>query len=194
MAEGLLKALTGGDSISTRQIYGKQFSFMPQFKLFVAGNHKPIIRGTDTGVWSRVRLIPFTRTFSKSEQDKTLMLKLKAEAEDILAWMVQGCLRWQQVGLSDVPSVVAEATESYREEMDDFGHWLDECCDATEPSREAPSSILYHSYKEWAKANGHIRWLTMQQFARKMIDRGFIKHKTKKNNCWIGISVRIFGQ
>ena len=194
MAEGLLKALTGGDSISTRQLYGKQFSFMPQFKLFVAGNHKPIIRGTDIGVWSRVRLIPFVRTFSLAEQDKTLMLKLKAEAEDILAWMVQGCLRWQQVGLSDVPLAVAEATESYREEMDDFGNWLDECCDATDPSRETPSSNLYHSYKEWAKNSGHVRWLTMQQFARKMIDRGFIKHRTNKNNRWIAISLRINGQ
>jgi len=191
LAEGLIKTLTGGDSISTREVYGKQFSFVPQFKLWISGNHKPIIRGTDRGVWSRVRLIPFTRIFEDSEQDRGLKQKLIDEAEHILAWMLEGTLRWQQNGLSDVPDCVEEATKSYREEMDDFGHWLEECCDVSDPKRESVSSVLYQCYKEWAKRSGYVLPMTIIKFTRKMRDRGFYAHKTKKNNCWVGIGIKL---
>lgn len=57
--EGLLKQLTGDDMITARKLYGDEFEYRPEFKLWVATNHKPTIRGTDVGIWRRIHIIPF---------------------------------------------------------------------------------------------------------------------------------------
>jgi len=89
----------------------------------MATNHKPVIRGTDEGIWRRIRLVPFTVVIPEEEQDTTVPEKLRAELPGILAWAVRGCLAWQQEGLP-VPEEVQQATAGYREEMDTFGRFL----------------------------------------------------------------------
>ncbi|MCX7106063.1 MAG: hypothetical protein NTV66_00595 [Methylococcales bacterium] len=76
------------------------------------GNHIPIIKGGDYGIWRRVCLIPFNRIFSPEERDAILVDKLKGEAPHILAWMVDGCLDWQSRGLKDLPAIVVNATDN----------------------------------------------------------------------------------
>ena len=104
------------------------FEFFPQFKLFVAGNHKPAIRNIDEAMKRRLHLIPFTITVPPERRDKNLQQKLLAERDGILAWAVQGCLDWQRHGRLDPPQRVVEATEEYFEAEDALGRWLDERC------------------------------------------------------------------
>jgi P4 family phage/plasmid primase-like protien len=115
MAEGLIKTLTGGDTITARQLYGLMFEFMPQFKMLISGNHKPVIKGVDYAIWARVRMIPFLRTFADHERDPKLQEKLRAEAPHILAWMIEGCLQWQRRGLQDVPAVIKTRRRATRQ-------------------------------------------------------------------------------
>ncbi|MCZ6625864.1 MAG: phage/plasmid primase, P4 family, partial [Deltaproteobacteria bacterium] len=99
LAEALVKQITGGDPIKGRFMNKDFFEFMPTHKIFMAVNHKPVIRGTDSAIWRRIRLVPFTVTFPEDEQDKKLPEKLKAELPGIFNWTVQGCLAWQREGL-----------------------------------------------------------------------------------------------
>jgi P4 family phage/plasmid primase-like protien len=114
LAESLIKSLVSGDTMTVRKLYTAPVQFTPQFKLMMLGNHKPIIKGNDYGIWRRVLLIPFRRTFKPEERDKELLNKLKAEAPHILAWMVEGCMDWQERGLRDTPKTIQEATGNYR--------------------------------------------------------------------------------
>ena len=115
MAESLVKALTGGDTIAARFLFGEFFEFIPQFKLFLGTNHKPVIHGTDLAIWRRIRLIPFLVTIPEEKQDRELVSKLKEELPGILNWAIKGCLAWQKDGLG-VPEEVKAATDEYRKE------------------------------------------------------------------------------
>lgn len=104
--EGLLKQLTGDDTVTARKLYGDEFEFKPEFKLWMATNHKPVIRGTDTGIWRRIHMIPFTVQIPKEKIDRRLKYKLSAELTGIFRWAVEGCLLWQKEGLKcPVPSL-----------------------------------------------------------------------------------------
>ena len=188
LAESLLKGLVSGDAMTYRRLYAAQGQFTPQFKLMMLGNHKPITKGTDQGIWRRVRLIPFRRTFKPEERDTGLADKLKAEAPDILAWMVEGCLDWQKRGLSDTPKTIQDATESYQEEQDVIGGWLSECCDLS-PMNESSSTAIYTNYKTWCIDNG-IRPFSNIGMGRKLAERGFFVRSSSGRSLWTGLSLR----
>ena len=103
--EGILKQMTGGDKITAAKKYENEFEFTPEFKIWMGTNHKPIIRGTDDGIWRRMKIIPFTIQIPEEKVDKNLRNKLIKEAPAILNWMVEGCLLWGREGLKD-PEVI----------------------------------------------------------------------------------------
>jgi len=147
--EGLVKQLTGGDKVTARKLYGNEFEFSPEFKLWMGTNHKPIIRGTDTGIWRRIRLIPFTTKIDEDKVDKHLKQKLKQEYPAILNWAVDGCLLWRREGLN-MPEVVEESVKEYRNEMDVISNFLSEC---TLTGGNEKAGDLYQGYKTWATEN-----------------------------------------
>ena len=125
--EALVKQLTGGDQVTARFLYNEFFEYKPEFKLFIAANHKPDIQGVDHGIWRRIHLIPFDVTIPTEEIDRDLPDKLRAELTGILAWAVQGCREWQEHGLN-VPASIANATAAYRDEMDIVAEFLNDRC------------------------------------------------------------------
>jgi putative DNA primase/helicase len=171
-AESRLKALTGGDKISARFMRQDFFEFTPQFKLVIAGNHKPAIRTIDEAMRRRLHLIPFTVTIPPNKRDRTLPERLLAERDGILAWAVQGCLEWQQIGLQP-PEAVMAATEEYFEAEDALGRWLEECCNLG-PNRTGTSAELFAGWKAWAEANGEFAG-SQRRFSDLMLGRGFDK-------------------
>lgn len=187
LAESLVKSLVSGDTMAVRKLYAAPVQFTPQFKLMILGNHKPVIRGNDYGIWRRVRLIPFNRTFKPEERDSALLDKLKAESAHILAWMVEGCLDWQRRGLADVPATIRQATGEYQEEQDFIGRWLSECCKLS-PSSEATSTEIYANYKNWCMDNG-LKPSSSIALGRRLSDRGLSPMKQRGVRGWAGIAV-----
>lgn len=171
LAESLVKSLVSGDSMAVRNLYAAPVEFQPNFKLVMAGNHKPIIRGNDHGLWRRVRLVPFNRTFSPEERDTRLLDKLKAETPHILAWMVAGCIRWQKKGLSDTPETIRQATDAYQVDQDLTGAWLSECT-VSSVQGETSSSDLYANYRAWSIDNG-LRPASSTALGRRLSERGY---------------------
>lgn len=189
LSEALVKQVTGGDRLAVRFLYGEFFELRPAFKLFVAANHKPIIRGTDYAMWRRIHLIPFTVTILPEEQDKHLGEKLSAERAGILAWAVRGCLAWQAAGLA-VPAEVQAATQHYREEMDTLGSFLHEQC-VVQPTAQVLSAELYHAYTTWCDRMGE-HPLSQKRLGTHLEERGFTRIRFGATGArgWCGLGVR----
>lgn len=172
-AESKVKSLTGGDKISARFMCQDFFAFLPQFKLFVAGNHKPAIRNIDEAMKRRLHLIPFTITVPPEKRDPHLQQKLLAERNGILAWAVQGCLDWQSLGRLDPPKQVVDATDEYFEAEDALGRWLEERC-VRVPNAKELTAELFHDWKQWTEATGEFTG-TQRRFSDLLFTRGVEK-------------------
>lgn len=151
-AESRIKALTGGDPVSARFMRQDFFEFTPQFKLMIAGNHKPAIRTVDEAIKRRLNLIPFTITIPKNERDPDLGAKLRQEWPGILSWMVAGCLEWQVGGLRP-PAEVQAATAAYLEAEDSISQWMAEA-GKWEPNHFETDAKLFASWVSWANRSG----------------------------------------
>lgn len=174
--EGLLKQLTGDDIVTARKLYGDEFEFKPEFKLWMATNHKPIIRGTDTGIWRRIHIIPFTVSIPIEKVDKNLKYKLKAELPAILYWMAEGFKIWQSEGLN-MPKVMLDAVAEYRHEMDVISAFTDACCSK---GGEVKASALYAAYSKWTGENNEYR-MSSTKFGTEMTKR---YERYKKRDGW----------
>lgn len=148
--EGLLKQLTGGDKVTASKKYENEFEFMPEFKLWLATNHEPVIRGTDIGIWSRIRLIPFTVFMPEERRDLNLSSKLRKEMPGILKWAVDGYFMYKVDGLAQ-PKSVLEATSLYKNNMDVISSFLDACVRSGVGTERAGE--LFQLYAKWSKVN-----------------------------------------
>ncbi|MBK9402905.1 MAG: hypothetical protein IPN57_00005 [Ignavibacteria bacterium] len=130
LAESLVKDFTGGDYITARRLYQDYFTFKPFFKLWVYGNHKPIIRGTDEGIKRRIKLIPFTVTIPSKEvrSRDSIIAEIIPELPGILNWALKGFNKWRENGSLCFPSEVSMATENYLKEMDRVQNFVNERC------------------------------------------------------------------
>ena len=191
LAESLVKDLTGQDTITARFMRAEWFDFRPTHKLWLSTNHKPEIRGTDTAIWRRIRLVPWAITIPPKEQDKKLPEKLRAELPGILAWIVQGCMEWQREGLR--PSAeVRRATGKYRAEMDVLAAFIDEECVVSEHAM-ASAKALYSAYRGWCEENGE-KPESQRKFGGRLKERGFENGKitsgpNKGNVEWYGVGL-----
>lgn len=188
LAEVLVKQLTGGDTITARFLHQEFFEFKPQFKIWLATNHKPVIRGTDYAIWRRIKLIPFTVTIPPEKKDKHLVTKLIDELPGIFQWAISGCLEWQKNGLQEPKEVIA-ATENYRAEMDVISDFLDERC-VIKPYAKAKVSDIYKAYIEWCEINGE-KSLSRRAFNNRLKERGFTnKQGTGGYYYWEGLGIK----
>lgn len=189
-AESRIKSLTGGDPITARFMRQDDFTFIPQFKLVIVGNHKPSFRNVDEAIKRRLHLIPFTVNIPPEKRDPKLAEKMRAEAPGILAWMIQGCLEWQQDGLKP-PAIVKESTDDYLGAEDSLQQWLDECCEVGPGF--ASSRALFKSWSEWAEQSGEFVGTTKRLMA-KLESRGInIGQKYRGERGCTGIKLKITG-
>jgi len=187
LSEALVKQVSSGDRMTARFLNKNEFEFTPRFKLWMATNHKPVIKGTDFAIWRRIKLIPFTVTIPEAERDTTLTDKLLAELPGILAWAIQGCIAYQDKGLKDEPSAVRNATTDYRNAMDTLGRFIDECAVVGE-RREVSAAAIYQAYVRWSEG-GNERALTQTRFGEQMIERGIERIRRRNGFYYLGIGL-----
>jgi putative DNA primase/helicase len=186
--EAKLKDLTGGDSLTGRFLHAEFFDFVPTHKLVIRGNHKPVINGTDEGIWRRLRLVPFTVQIPADEQDRHLIEKLSGELPGILRWAVEGCREWQREGLNP-PAIITDAVKQYRDESDTLGRFIAEYCDVRKLG-QVKSSTLFKRYQEFAEAAGE-RWVASKDLPHEMQRRGFGWKRTKTGGIYEGIELHV---
>jgi putative DNA primase/helicase len=189
--EMVLKQLTGGDTVVARRLYEREFEFKPQHKLWLAANHKPIVKEQTEAFWRRIRIVPFIVTFTAKQRDQQLGKILAAEASGILNWIVEGCLKWQISGLTE-PSAVRRATRSYREENDVLGEFLTSQC-RLDPIAWASTTMLYRAFNEWwIGARGTKTPISVPWFSRLLGERVELEASKRGGiRGWKGIITRV---
>lgn len=187
LAEDVIKQLTGDDTITARFLFQEYFEFLPAFKVFLATNHKPIIKGNDHAIWRRIKLIPFNVTIPEEERDKALKTRLLDELPGILNWAIQGCLEWQRNGLQE-PEEVQYATKSYQAEMDTLTAFFEDRC-IVNPLARVPLKELYVEYCKWAQANGEPE-ISQRTLNGQLAERGYQQRKGAKGlRLWLGVGL-----
>ena len=190
MNEALIKAATGGEPMAVRALHKGFFDLRPQFKLTLAGNHRPDIPGTDEGIWRRIKLVPWEQSLAPHERDADLLDKMKGlhpgvagELDGIFAWVMRGLLDWRAHGFVE-PDAVRDATVEYRDNSDPLARFL-RLCTVQEPAARVQSSHLFAVFEAWARAAGEVEWRA-KGFARAMEAKGF--RKTRSNGMqWEGL-------
>lgn len=189
-SEETVKKLTSNEVINARRIGKDSTPFHPTHKLFMCSNPKPRVQETDSGIWRRVKLIPFTASFLGSERDPHLGEKLSAELSGILNWAIEGCLAWQRDGLQE-PEAVRLATQEYREDEDALRDFINRRCIM---QGEVRHEEMYRAYAEWADAS-RLHVYSPHKLSRELTARGF-RHDRRGHfgeKFWVGVSLRPMG-
>jgi putative DNA primase/helicase len=189
LAEATVKRLTGGDKITARRMREDFWDFTPSHSLIMHTNHKPIVRGTDEGIWRRLRFVPFNVVIPEHERDPKLPDRLALEADGILTWIVAGYRQWQNRGLA-APEQVATATATFRGESDMLGLFIAERCRLNAgPHATVQSSHLFASWCEWCRRE-NVDAGTQTAFSHELTDRGYDKKKDGLGRMvWTGIDL-----
>ena len=185
--EALLKLLTGRDTVSARRLYEKQFTFRPQFKLVVSGNFKPALKSTGPEIARRMHFVEFPAAIPESEQIKDLPERLKSEWPAILAWMIEGCLKWQQEGLKR-PELVNHAITEYLTDEDTLAQWIEECC-VIGANYRVTCADAYKSYRNKIEEHGEFP-VSQKRFSQRMESRGFYLKKSGGTRYITGIALK----
>jgi putative DNA primase/helicase len=186
-AESRLKELTGGERIAARFMNQNFFEFQPAFKPWLSGNHKPRLRSVGLAMRRRVNMIPFAVIIPQDERDPQLVEKLKAEWPGILAWMIDGCLDWQERGLAP-PEAVIKATDDYFASEDGFADWIADRCEEVR-GHWSRSSELFASWRDYAEKAG-LHAGDTKRFHEEMEGREFRFERNKRGRFFVGLCVR----
>jgi putative DNA primase/helicase len=192
LREDLIKALTSGtDTLTGEKKFCNEFSFGPVAKLWLMGNERPTIRGTDDGIWRRVRLIPFEIQIEESKRlpHSELMAKFGAERPGILNWMLRGLAARGTVMRIPVPAAVKAASAEYREEQDTLADFITDCTEDAAPDDRVPKAALLRAYRSWADRNGIRDHVTNTALTRRLLDRAGWR-MTRDRRYWLGKALR----
>ena len=183
----LIKAVTGGDSITARFMFQNNFTFKPKFKLVISSNFRPRLNNVDIGMKRRLHVIPFK--FKAEKRDNTLQDKLYKEAGQIFSWMIEGCRDWLKNGLPK-PKAVKFETEDYFDLQDVFGQWLNaNCVQSNDEKTVGHSRELYKSWVDFAESEG-VKPGSTKSFASDMEHHGFRRVHRRDGKFWLGVRLK----
>jgi putative DNA primase/helicase len=185
-AASKVKRVTGGDRLSARFMGQDWMDFEPTHTLIMCSNHKPEADSDDEAFWRRAQLAEFGVVVPDNEVDIELTAKLRAEADGVLTWIVQGAFEWLDLGLCP-PDAVLDHTKEYRKSEDTIQAFMDECCAICGDAKVA-SSRLYGRYRDWCKDCGE-KPLATRFFGPQLEAKGFQKKKTKTGMVYFGIGL-----
>lgn len=156
--EEVIKQLTGGEEITTRALYERPTTWLPQFTLWLSCNDLPTVRDKSLFASDRLRVIEFNRHFSAKEQDKSLKTLFQTEdaMEGIFTWLLEGYAEYKRTGL-EMPESIQGVVDAYQRDNDLVLQFLDDKCKHTDPKQKqfTRAKSLYDSFKIWCKSNGY---------------------------------------
>jgi putative DNA primase/helicase len=186
LAEGTVKRLTGGDRIKARRMREDFWHFDPSHTFLMLTNHKPLVGGTDEGIWRRIHLIPWDVVIADDERDETLGDKLALELDAVLTWLVQGYTAWRERGLAP-PAKVTKATQAYQNESDALRRFLEQRC-LLYPAEWVRSSELFAAWSKWCASEGEDHG-TQTAFTLALKKLGYNTSRDRGGAKWHGIGL-----
>jgi putative DNA primase/helicase len=202
LAVALVSELTGGESMAARFLHNPTFEFKPRLKLWIGANDLPRVPGSQrSGLWRRIKVLPFDEPLSHEERDPLLARKLREpeETQAILAWAVEGASLWYERYSKHEPliepEIVQQETAKYERESDHVNAFITDAIEKTEDAKHrVPIADLFAHYQRWCDLEGRQQRRTQQQLARSLSDTGYVakpaRHDGKTQRCWIGVRLR----
>jgi putative DNA primase/helicase len=199
LARQVVKRITGSDRIKAQAMYQMPFEYQPEFTILITTNHLPAVPHTDTAIWNRVRVVPFTQQFvhvkqgqkpppGKLAMDKDLREKLQSERSGILAWLARGAYEWYRHGFGELPLVMVEAQFDYRASQDTIGRFLgDETQDIS--AATVLRSELYKAYTRWCDGEGIRKPVSARAFGEALEERGYPKGEVAVGRVFHGLKL-----
>ncbi len=150
--EARLKEITGSAEIVAYRMRQDPVTFPPSHTLVVSSNHTPKVRGTDTGIWRRLRLVPFPHTFTGAGADPLLRHRLhtgRDQQRAVLAWLVAGAMAYHRSGqvIPDPPQVVQQATRQWRTDADEVASFIGQHYNL-DPEAEVETAALLTEFND----------------------------------------------
>lgn len=188
--EGLMKRLTGGETIVARRMRENSVAFRPLFKLVVTSNHRPGVSDDGTSFWRRMEAVPFLNAVDEASRDPELPEKLMAEKAGILAWAVKGAMKYYELGRLPTAAALERAKEDYRQDTDELADFLYThvrvCAPEVRENNTVATSIMYQEYVQWAES-ARQRPISERHFKASMLAKGFEWRRTMKQRVWVGL-------
>lgn len=193
--EGLVKQLTGSSQITARFMRENEYTFTPRFKIWMPTNYKPVIRGTDKGIWRRIRLISFPNSIKDENVDKMLVYKLREEYPLILKWLVEGCIEWYKQDMATgaiMPGTMQEDVKQYKNDMDIIRSFVSDCMiiapkDDETASNKISIALMYQMYTGWAREGNEFQ-MARRKFTKEVKNfcdhMGIEYHQGTGNQTW----------
>jgi len=192
----LIKAITGGDRVRCRPLYGRQIEYEPSVGIWLATNHMPVIRETTEGIKSRIRMFPFTHTIPVEErrnQREVVEEFIKEEGSGIFNWMLEGLQIFHDNG-DRIPEceLVTSATRNMFALNDTLGRCLSDTC-MRDPNGTLKKTILFEAVLRWCQDNDE-ETFSKRGLNDSMIEKGFVEGRSEKERFWKGLRVKRPGE
>ena len=185
----VLKQMTGGDTVTARNLYESSFEFRPQFKLWLAANHLPLVREQTEAFWSRILMVPFTVVIPAHKRKKNLGRQLVKELPGILNWALEGCAEWRKNGLM-APDTVRKAIHDYKDEYDVLSEFFEERC-KLDRHEWTTRAALYQAFVDWWNETRGRNPLSHTAFNRLLSERTDIRPRKREGiRGWRGVGVK----
>jgi putative DNA primase/helicase len=195
--ESLVKELTGGDTITARRMYEDFWEFRPSHLMWLHSNYRPQIRGMDTGIWRRVKLIPFEVQIPAAERVNGLKYRLLGdEGPGILNWMLRGLAEYRRNGYTlPEPPAVLEATAEYRQETDTVSQFINDSGLVFGPDHWLRSAVLDMMHAQWYASHparysvdGHAKMVKVE-LRKRGCDILQRRYEGKATQGWAGVGL-----
>lgn len=193
LRESTIKSMTGGEALPARALYSSAIvEVTPSWVSWMATNHKPVVKGTDHGIWRRLILIPFMRNFDSDpfiRKDPEREVRLQSELRGILRWCIEGCRLYRLNGFC-IPASVEAARAEYQTDMDLLADWL-RVCTESKFEYEETLDALWLSWEGWSKLRGELRYVsTRKGLRRKLQERRFSSRHALVGTKILGIRLK----
>ncbi len=189
--EAKIKAITGRDDVTARFLYGRFFTYTPEFKLWLSCNHLPRVKDDSEGFWSRPHQVPFEQNYTGRE-DKKLKERLWEERAGILNWAIDGALAWQEAGLAP-PEVIERVKKMYRKSQETLAQFYEDECVLADKA-QAGTVDLFSAYCRWFEDNRfRFSRLGRKGFLAEVAKRTGPKKRNRKGYYFSGVGLASHG-
>jgi putative DNA primase/helicase len=193
LSEGVLKLLTGGDTVTADRKYEHVVEFVPECKLLLASNFLPRTNADDDGLWRRLRVVRFPvarpRREDRNDSIRSTLTDPTQAGAAILAWAVRGLTDYLAHGLVESAAVM-QATAAYRREQEPLTHFVADCCFLSSTA-SVPAERLRKEYDDWCRREGIREPLRGKAWGNALRALGCTQKRTEDVRLWRGIDLAL---